>query len=70
MKGLRKEARREWRKDLFGGLGMSGLGPPQLARITSRTDDTLPLASAAAREHLCQNKMEQCTEGIILERNY
>lgn len=50
--GLRKEARREWRKDLFGGLGISGLGPPQLARITSRTDETLPLASAAAKEHL------------------
>lgn len=34
---------------------MSGLGPPQLARITSRTDDTRPLASAAAKEHLCQD---------------
>lgn len=40
---------------MLGGLGMSGLGPPQLARITSRTDDTRPLASAAAKEHLCQD---------------
>lgn len=34
---------------------MSGLGPPQLANITNRTDDTLLLANAAAMEHLYQS---------------
>ena len=55
-KGPRKAARRVCRKDLLGGLGMSGLGPPQLASITNRTDDTLLLANAAAMEHLYQSR--------------
>lgn len=38
--------------DLCGGLGMRGLGPPQLANTTRRTDEARPLAKAAASEHL------------------